>query len=75
MTRFEWFQCCGAEGVEHGAVGADVYAMYIRYLVYLDFKSQGNDNATSITLTAERNNCSDRTIYRAIEYFDELMSK
>jgi len=75
MTRFDWFRCCGAEGVELGGVHEKVYARFIRYSVYLDFKAQGHNNSTSITLAADRIGCDDRTIYRAIEFFDMDVSK
>lgn len=76
MTRFEWFSLGHAKiPLELGILSSDDFGFYIKYCVFLDFKAQGNDKTTAITLTSDRFRCSERSVYRAISYFDEPTSK
>ena len=76
MSRLEWFDGGhGLIGVELGIVRPDIYMKFIRFKVYCDFRHDGNDKTTAITLTAERNKCSERTIYNSIYFFEGFVSK
>lgn len=72
MTRFEWFEAgYGSSGVELGLVSEARFAQYIRYKTFLEFKSEGHDKATAILYAADRCQCMESTIYRAISFFAE----
>jgi hypothetical protein len=76
MTRFQWFSLGHAKiPLELGILSSDDFGLYIKYCVFLDFIAQGNEKTTAITLASDRVGCSERTIYRAISYFDETVSK
>lgn len=70
--KFEWFESGNAlKGVNFGAVDPSVYQKYIRYKVYLDFRSQGFDIEQAMKETAKRNRCSSVTVFRDRAFFHD----
>lgn len=70
MTRLEFFDNgWAAIGVQISVISPDTFAKYIRYKVFLDLCND-NQKTTAITLAAERNKCSEVSIYRAITFFE-----
>ena len=69
MSRYEWMNSCVVDAIRLGIYIPD-FPKYIRYNEYLFFL-QTNDKTTAITLAAERTNCSELSIYRAIAFFQD----
>ena len=75
MTRFEYFdEGYATVGLQLGVVSVYDVTKFVRYKVYLEFCLQF-EKSTAIELSAERCRCSDRAIYRAIDFFDKTLSK
>lgn len=69
-TRFEWFEQGHAlEAVGLGIIDPSVFQKFIRYKVYLDFRSQGKNHVESMYLTSDQNRCSYSTVWRDIKWF------
>ena len=73
MTRIEFCEDGHAlTGMELGFVSEARFATYIRYKVFRDLQNQGHDKSTAITLAADRMGCEDSTIYRAIQFMENV---
>lgn len=56
-------------GVEIGAIPITEYLKWLRFQVYLDFRTQGHDGPTAMQLTADHTKTSYVTVWRAVKYF------
>ena len=55
------------EWLNAGILSPDRFSKYIRYSIFVDFLKH-HDKATAIQLAADHCHCSEREIYRAIEF-------
>lgn len=71
MTRFEYFDLGYARiGMQLGLISVDDITKFIRYKVYLDYRSKGLPRMDAMELACEELKCEKDSIYRAIKFFD-----
>lgn len=71
ITTFSFFQQHGVYMLQNGIITSDKYMAYVRYMVYLDFKAQGETHERAIIKSAGRNKCTIHSIYRAIKFMTD----
>lgn len=71
MTRFEYMQRNGSDGLELDLISEGKFAGFIRYQVYLNFVNDGVKRSEAIKLTSEECNCDLSRVYESVKFFAE----
>ena len=71
MTRFEYFQRHGIEGLNLGIIPVDMFAKFIRYQLYLNYLKEGHKSSEAMKLTSEECRCEITGVYKAKYFFAE----
>jgi hypothetical protein len=69
--RLEWFDSGKAtEALELGMISPAIFARWIQYSVYLEFRANGMGFRKSCEEASYKTKCSLSTVYRAVKFFE-----
>jgi hypothetical protein len=70
--RLLWFTSGKAnEALELGILSPAIFAKFIHYGVYVEFRNRGLSKRKSIQETAIETKCSHATVFRSIKFFEK----